>query len=280
VTTSQIDRQHLRLWDLLHLGYALCRMQGCKSEDILVSYDGAIPGIVDRLDALEADLEKFGLQDSRDVFRLKVRRLIFRLEHCGEQILGDNVSDLQDSLDELIDAVREEACGKYSYLVEPSKKLDIARLLTEPSQYFGIPDLLDPPLPVEVDNNLREAGRCLAVDFGPAAVLFTLLATETVTKYYYRIVAKDLPLSKSKRKPRTWGQVVKALKEEPAYKCPPQITGSLEDIVKGYRNPAMHASIELNGGMALDLWGMCSEVTQMMIRDLSSRGKIVVVEFS
>jgi hypothetical protein len=273
---DQDGRSPFHLWDLLHLGYTLCKMESYTEESLIVSSNEGDWGVIDGLKALQSALERLELQDTDDQFRLRISPLVFRLEvlydKCGETMLGDNILDLRDGLECLFGVVREEASCRDVYLVTPSKSLDLDRLIDEPGRYFGLPDLLDPPLPPEVDSSLREAGRCLAVGFGPAVVLFTLLATEAILRYYYERVTGEPVPEKLNWKPG-WGWFCKKLSRS-VHQCPQLVIELLSRIKDDYRNLAMHASLEMEGGMALSVWGICSRTVREMMKDLVTRGKV------
>jgi len=111
----------------------------------------------------------------------------------------------------------------------------------------------------------------LAVGFGYAAALFTLLATEAILKYYYEIVTGRQPGI------RTWAQLNNELKIS-KLKCPKLVNEYLAYIVGNYRNPAMHAELDIDGEMAIDIWKICADVAQEMIQDLLDRGKVTKVD--
>jgi len=249
-------------------------MEGYTEESSLISLEEESPGVIASLNFLLGSLERFELQDSDELARMTLRPLIFRLEVLCDidgKTLGENTSRLRRVLEELFESLRAETSHQHIYPVTPSKHIDVDQLIDDPSSLFELPDLLDPPLPQEFDGQLREAGRCLAVGFEYAAALFTLLATETILKYYYEIVTGRSPGK------RTWGKICNELRE-PKHKCPRLINKYLKHIVNNYRNPAMHAQLDIDGKTAIDIWKTCADVAQEMIKDLLNRGKITKID--
>lgn len=272
MSLEQTDQRPLPLWDLIYLGYTLHKMEGYTEETLLIEDDS--PGVIESLKFLLDNLERFELQDSDQLARMILRPLIFRFERLcdiDKNTLGEDTQKLHEALDELLDALGNEASHQYIYPVTPSKHIDVDQLIDDPSSLFELPSLLDPPLPPEFDSQLREAGRCLAVGFGYAAALFTLLATEAILKYYYEIVTGRQPGI------RTWAQLNNELKVS-KLKCPKLVNEFLENIVENYRNPAMHAELDIDGEMAIDIWKICADAAQQMIKDLLDRGKVTKVD--
>jgi hypothetical protein len=267
VDLDRVEKRPPRLWEVITLGYSLHEAEGLRADTPLVSVSNDDLGANRVLQSLLGAIERFELRDTREVARCTLGQLLFRLERVREtnvNVLGAYTSDLRDSLRAVQSTLRDESASRYVYAVSPSKTLDVHRLLSEPSAAFGIPELLDPPLPPSVDVYLREAGRCLAIGFAPAAVLCTLAATETVFKYYYGRITGHRPGR------RTWGQLVKTLKES-EHECPQLVLRYLEVIVEDFRNPAMHSQLEIQDGMDLDIWMYCSACVQDMFSDLGSR---------
>jgi len=291
---EQTDERPLCLLDLLKFGYTLHKMvEGYAENDLVAPLDqeSSVTDIIESLRSLKSGLTQFQLRDSDVLAGETIEPLIFDLKirrDSDEGTLGDDVEQLKDTLASLFNAVREEASHRHMYPVTPAK----------PFGDFGLPDFLEPTLPSEFDSHLREANRCSAVGFELSAVLCTLLATEVVTRYYYDQVTRTLPSEgetwvewkcpecghkatcpkcgykgrcRSPSEEKTWGQLVSKL-EGAKYQCPKQVTDKLKHIVDEYRNPAMHAKLEMESGIATTVWRICAPLAREMIEDLLTRG--------
>jgi hypothetical protein len=180
--------QHpVRMWELVNLGHRIHGLRESAADFPLLSTDEDSMGVIDRLDALLADLACFELPDSDEVARRWLNPLLFRLRWLyegGQTTVGDNVTDLQDGLHRLWEALRSEASRRYVYPVKPSRSIAAERLITQPSLLFELEEALYALLPSQADTYIGEAARCLAVGFGPAAGLCLVLTVEAVLKSY------------------------------------------------------------------------------------------------
>ncbi len=200
----------LLMRQLLNLGYTLRQMENCREDDPLVTVDEGPSGVIDRLEYLLRTLDRLELRNSRDSARVNLGRwrLVPRRRYDnGENTLGSQAGLLQGILCDLSLKIKAEASSMYLYPASPISEFDIERFIDEPSNMFGLPVSLDPQLPPQVDFLLEEAGRCFAVGFGPSALLFTLLATEAIVKYYYEQIAGRPPHR------MTWGTINRRLKK-------------------------------------------------------------------
>lgn len=272
----------LRLGQLVRLGYTLHELEHCPADALLGTSDTepGPPGVIERLDNLMYDLEQLELMDTDGLARMTVRPLIFRLQRAharGERQLGGYAAELHRVLRDLSAALHREAFEMYTYPVRPITAFLVERLVDEPSRLFSVPDVLEPPLPTRVDDVVREAGRCLAVGFEAAALLFILQATELIVGYYYERVTGRAPRHKSSVRPMAWGAMNSAL-ARPEYACPSSLISDLKHIVRDYRNPAMHGRLELTEGIAVKVWALCSDAVYQMIDDLVGRRLITIGE--
>lgn len=259
--TERIDQRPPTTWDLLRFG---CLVRRAKD----LHRDTFISVAVENLQSIIEEISWLEFQDTYELARRTLAPVILRLmflDPTGNLPLGGEFERVASAIQPVLDELQSEAARRTAFLVTPSKYVDVQALLNEPSLLFGLPAFLDPPLPSEVDRLIREAGRCLAANFGWAASLFTLQATEHITRYYYEIVRKEPPKDTA-----TFGNLVQALTPT-RFNCPKLVLQYLNYVVDQYRNAAMHGRLECNSAIAIDIWTTCSSATKEMLSDLASR---------
>ncbi len=99
----------------------------------------------------------------------------------------------------------------------------------------------------EAQTDIREAGRCLALDCHTAAGLHILRAVESmITIYMAKLTKKPV-----RRQDRNWGVYLRELNKANADK---KLTGYLLHIKDYYRNPLMHPEQVLDANEAFSLF--------------------------
>ncbi|MCI0396949.1 MAG: hypothetical protein L0322_18690 [Chloroflexi bacterium] len=271
----------LTVESIVQLGFLLRDLQECKEEDLL--YSEAKPlGIIQKVEYLQRLLTRLELRGAEGVVQFQVRptlRELKRYHNHGALILGNKYANqLSQSIQPLWEKVDFEARQKLAFPIrQTSSSIYLAEHFVDiPERLFGLTFVLQPDdLPPAVQSNLIEAGRCLAVGFAPAAILFTCLATEVIVKYYYKQLTGEEPKT-DKGQPMTWGQINHSLDEKNL--CPTGLIQDLKSIVVNYRNGAMHATLDYYDGVEVDVWNLCRDTVQQMIDDLESKGIVTRVE--
>lgn len=259
--TERIDQRPPTTWDLLRFGCGLRRAKDLHT-------DTSVGVAVENLQSIIDEISWLEFQDTYELARRILAPVILRLkllDPVGDLPLGAEFERVASALQPVLDELQSEAVRRTVFLVTPSKYVDVQALLNEPSRLFGLPEFLEPPLPSEVDRLIREAGRCLAANFGWAASLFTLQATEHIARHYYEIVRNEPPKDTA-----TFRNLVQALTPT-RYNCPKLVLHYLNYVVDQYRNAAMHGRLEYNSAVAIDIWTTCSNATQEILSDLARR---------
>jgi hypothetical protein len=107
--------------------------------------------------------------------------------------------------------------------------------------------------------DVRQAGRCLALDTPTAAGFHLIRAIESVmAAYYAKVLGKEMPT-----RMRNWGIYIKKLKE--SGKADPRVTELLTHIKDNYRNPITHPEVMLDSDEVEVLLGVSSAIRQMIL---------------
>lgn len=136
-----------------------------------------------------------------------------------------------------------ECRSSETYFMEKKIGFDIATLLH--SADHNLHETIRPWVPVAALNELKEAGRCLALESYTASGFHTLRGLEVVMAAYYKTVS-DQP-----REFKSWFDYVGALealsRDEAKVKRPsPKVAAMLDRMRQLDRNPLMHPSDTLD----------------------------------
>ena len=114
-------------------------------------------------------------------------------------------------------------------------------------------------LPAQAVKDIREAGRCLALDTPTAAGFHIIRAIEAVmADYYLLVVGKQTPT-----RMRNWSIYIKKLNKSP--KVDKRVTAFLDHIRENYRNPITHPEVMLTADDVEVLLGVATSAIRQMI---------------
>jgi hypothetical protein len=164
-------------------------------------------------------------------------------------------------MEDIYKTLYAEIIGKTAYVVT-EKRIDVEKLLNNIERLF--PSGIFGRLPNISRYDLTEAGKCVAFERPTAAAFHLLRGTEAVLRYFYTSRVKR------KRCPLMWGPIVNHLR---AQKKPPDITllNNLDNIKNSFRNPTQHPEMKYNIDEVQDLFGLCIDVINRMIRSVPSK---------
>jgi hypothetical protein len=212
--------------------------------------------------------------------------LEYLLDELGlplEQCRG-SASTLKASLASLIDANPEETIGAErnreirenlkafetifrnelpfvpAYCVTPKSILSTPKLVNAADEMFT--EAIRSRLPPKAVNDIRSAGRCLAFNLPTAVGFHILRALEAIAVDYV------VRASGSKPTKRDLGEYIRLLANNGAHA---DVTFSIDQIRKLYRNPLMHPEDELDSEEAVDLFLLCRSAINTTIRDMEDR---------
>lgn len=168
--------------------------------------------------------------------------------------------ELKKIMTELRPTLIAELKGVHAFVVTP-KTIDVERLLSD------VPSLLGPgtyvSLPEIAKNDFSEAGKAIAFERPTAAAFHLLRGTESVLRYFYTEQVKQRRV-----KPLMWGPVVLDLRQRRKTAMHTTLYNNLDNIRTSFRNPTQHPELIYNIHEAQDLWSLCVEAVNRMIRVL------------
>jgi hypothetical protein len=118
-------------------------------------------------------------------------------------------------------------------------------------------------LPTIARFDLDEAGKCIAFERPTAAAFHLLRATERVLVAFYEALARH------KRAPRMWGPMVTDLRKRKAAAQHEVLLNNLDNIRRSFRNPTQHPELTYDIHEVQDLWGLCIEAINRMVKVLA-----------
>lgn len=266
--SSASSRIEFSVWELMFVGENLAVLWSARSRKTIGPTRGDKVGVLERLRLLQADLENLELKRSEDVLRQKAQDLVDRLANPERQLrrLGPDAAEVRALAIEVWRTLQGEASARSVFVVQRSREGKVSTLLRNPVAYFGLRP--DGPLGLTIQGlrDFQEAGRCYAVGFTAAAIMFMLRATEDVLRSYYLAVTRQ-------RASGNWGNLVTVL-EIPALECPKPLTDKLKQLL-AKRNSAMHPKervpAEWDEEAAEKVLSECREAILMMITDAFAR---------
>lgn len=260
------------LWDIMNIGSNLEFLCRVTSRMLIKSPRPDRIGIADRLRMLQKDLESLELSQSERILMTEVKELLRSIEDDNRHnYLGDDAIRLRRIAKRVKESLNEEGNQRRAFVALRDREGQIASLLSDPVQFFGIPpgDILElTPIGLE---DFYEAAKCYSVGFSAASIMFMLRATEEVLRSYYSKVTQQDARNKN------WGSLLTDLRM-PVLRCPPELMNLLEELLRK-RNAAMHPRRrepnEWDVNAAREVLEKCRHAIQMMVCDLERRSGAV-----
>jgi hypothetical protein len=258
-------------------------------------------GLVDlyfSFSTLEGSLKKFdGAQGAFNLSRDSAREALTAIkdaldEHIFEtparekfkEVHGNEIStwlfwNLKAKLQEFRHVFSAECRKSETYFIEKKIGFDISTLLHSAEE--NLHDSIRPCIPQAALTELREAGRCLALESYTASGFHTLRGLEVVMGAYYRAV------STTEKEFRSWHDYVEALEElaqekdgiKPKYPSP-KVASMLDRMRQLDRNPLMHPSDTLDEMAADTLFKLgIVTITELAkdLRDMAGQTELKLV---
>jgi len=177
--------------------------------------------------------------------------------------LSERVTNAIGELDKTLDS---ELMLKEAYILT-EKRFSLDKLLNNIQDLFR-KDVFN-RLPILVQYDLKECGKCIAFNLSTAAAFHMLRATEGTLRFYYCIIIK-----RKRIKDLMWGPIIEKLRVNS--KISRTLLSNLDNIRDNYRNPTQHPDARYDLDEAQDLFGLCIEAINRMIKDLEQKGRFKV----
>jgi hypothetical protein len=165
---------------------------------------------------------------------------------------------LKEIMETLRPTLIAEAEGKVAFIAS-DKRIDVNKLLGNVAGLLA-PDVHDAMSEV-ARYDFDEAGKCIAFERPTAAAFHLIRGTESVLRDYYCSTVK-----RSRVKNLMWGPMVEHLKKRKTGAPPAGLLNNLDNIRVHFRNPTAHPEKVYDIDEAQDLFGLCAEVVNRMVR--------------
>jgi hypothetical protein len=183
-------------------------------------------------------------------------------ENFNEPVGDQFIQTLQKYFQRFEEAFRVEASRANVYAITSKGLYDTRKLMEVADEKFS--EKVRKMLPEQTVYDLREAGKCLAVECPTAAVFHMLRGTEAfMLKYYEALAGKPWPFVKNK----DWGSYITHLKKRNA---PTNLTNRLDEIRAFERNPIIHPEHNVAPARALPMFDLVSAVIILMAEEMES----------
>lgn len=224
--------------------------------------------IIHNINSFYKSLEDLELQVTKRVANRKLRPILDNLESKDEnyELNADEANELTTVMATVRTTLEAELAGVGAYIPTP-KRLDINRLLGNVSELFA-PGVYE-ELPEVALYDFEEAGKCIAYELPTAAAFHILRATEDILRFYYKHMVRQNRISST-----NWGPIVNDLRVRTRTKKYDALNNHLDNIRHSFRNPTQHPEAIFDLHEVQDLWSLCVDVVNRMIKTLWEEGKI------
>ena len=263
----------LTLWEIVFAGLSLHTLADITADAPIVSASDYQLGVLDHCRNLLEFIERFELESCERHVGERLKKITMELEERSEDspnsILGDLESRLKTVARDLRMRLEKEGLSRTVFVSTPERTISVEDLLDDPGRWFGLSfgAAIEPPKGVLDD--FQEAARAFAVGFAPAAIVFTLRATEGMLREYYRAVTNNEPNPRA-----TWGSLTRRLRQ--SGQCDSQLLQKL-DSLRDLRNDVMHAGYrdpeKWDDEAARDTLLQCREIITAMCTHVEQFGE-------
>lgn len=201
-----------------------------------------------------------------DEFSLPVTRRFSRdLEKVAKSVNSSGLANLNETYAKRItegakkirDVLSAELEGRVVFVLT-DKRLPVERLFDDVSSLF--PDRIFDALPEVARSDFNEAGKCIAFERPTAAAFHLLRGTEDILRHFYKCYVKRQRINNL-----MWGPIINHLRNRKT-KPPMGLLNHLDNIRENFRNPTQHPEKIYDMDEAEDLFGLCVEVVNRMVK--------------
>lgn len=256
--------QYQSLYTFYWLGTCLRFLQDAN-EGIDVHGHG---GIIFNIEKFFEDLEELRLNVTVRLGHEKLDVMLSALKTKPEDAVlsEDDARELRRVIGRLRDTLDAEIKGIGAYTPTP-KRLDLTRLLSDVPSLFA-PSVYN-KLPPIAQFDFEEAGKSIAFERPTAAAFHILRGTEDVLRFYYKGMVRSGRISSS-----MWGPIVIDLRKRTLTKRFEALNNHLDNIRVSFRNPTQHPEAIYDIHEVQDLWAVCVDVVNRMVKTMQNEGRL------
>jgi hypothetical protein len=182
-------------------------------------------------------------------------------EEGNPQLLNYFAGKIRDAAKEFETVLKAELNGWDAYFVSQKGAFSTTDLINRAETLLPS-ESARALLSAVAQEDIRQAGRCLAFSLGTAAAFHITRCTETfIWKYYERAIGYLPPI-----KMRNWGTYHRNLSA--CGKADAKVLGWLKQIKDQYRNPVLHPDEVVSPDGALEFINACTSLMMCIAREL------------
>lgn len=184
------------------------------------------------------------------------------------KLSSNDAKELKDIMKAIRQTLDAEAEGIFA-LVTTEKRIDVKKLISN-VELLMASDVFD-FLPNVAKYDFEQAGKCIAFELPTAAAFHLLRGTEDVIRWFYCSIIKRNRLPE---KERMWGLMIDQLRRKRRNAPPALLLDHLDYIRNNFRNPTQHPEKIYDMDESQDLFNLCTEAINKVIKCLKDRGCI------
>jgi len=181
---------------------------------------------------------------------------------ANHKLTGEEASELKRIMISLEKTLVAESGGHVAFIVT-DKRIDVNKLLSDASGLMP-PGVFD-SMPEIAKYDFGEAGKCIAFERPTAAAFHLLRCTESVLREFYCSIVKQ-----NRVRGLLWKPMVEHLRKRKK-KPPEELLNHLDHIRNSFRNPTQHPEKIYDIQEAQDLFSLCVDVVNRMVKLLRQK---------
>jgi hypothetical protein len=191
--------------------------------------------------------------------------LVNLLDCTDEHVLAEDLADqIRRSTKEVANVLKYEAQQLNVYAIS-DKRISTEKLMTNVEKLFAASVFVT--LPDIAQYDFTQSGKCIALEQPTAASFHCLRGTESVLREYYSHL--KLPTLKETL---MWGPMIIEMRKISVDAPPRELLDNLDNIRVSFRNPTQHPEKRYDIDEAQDLFNLCVDAINRMVKDLFQRG--------
>ena len=224
--------------------------------------------VLGNIEAFFGYLENLGLIVTHRVAKQQLSDIRKELESVneGDSLTPDQADRIGSAMEKIRVTLDAELQGVHAY-TPTSKRLNLSSLLENPKALFS-PGVFD-HLPPLAQRDFANAGRCIAFEISTASAFHLMRGTEAVLRFYYNEMVRQNRVSS-----RNWGPIIADLRKRARTRKYDTLNNHLDNIRVSFRNPTQHPDAEYDIHEVQDLYSICIEVVNRIVKTLRKEGKV------